>query len=183
VCTPVARQQTQKKFSRGTRKSRRKGNTVQLVSSMPAPQFGGRIFVSGRFRDGSIFMRFLHFVLLDVRCFRLPLDMLTPDWRPPHQGVPQKWNSNVLSSFDGLPTKVCNSSKWTVKINGVWRVGSLSMRTSAFTCRNLPRMPTSATNRQKHCHSLGYCGYARKLQINQVAEGQLNLKGILDPEG
>jgi hypothetical protein len=44
---------------------------TELVSSMPAPQFGGEFF-SARMRAGSKFKRFLHFVFNDVRCFQVP---------------------------------------------------------------------------------------------------------------
>jgi hypothetical protein len=45
---------------------------TELVSSMPAPQFGDESPLSVRIRDGSRFKRFLCFVLTDVRCSRIP---------------------------------------------------------------------------------------------------------------
>jgi hypothetical protein len=45
---------------------------IELFYGMPVPQFGGRIFVSARIRAGSRSKRFLCFVLVDVRCLRIP---------------------------------------------------------------------------------------------------------------
>jgi hypothetical protein len=49
---------------------------IELVSGMPAPQFGERMFVSARIRAGSRFKRFLCSVLIDVRCFSYSLTRL-----------------------------------------------------------------------------------------------------------
>jgi hypothetical protein len=52
---------------------------IELVSGMSAPQFGGGgEFVSVRIRDCSIFKQFLCFVLIVVRCFRLPRKTSSP---------------------------------------------------------------------------------------------------------
>jgi hypothetical protein len=48
---------------------------IELASSMPAPQFGEEIFVSARIRAGSRFRTLLCFVLIVVRCFRVPPKM------------------------------------------------------------------------------------------------------------
>jgi hypothetical protein len=45
---------------------------TELVSGMPAPQFGDESSLSVRIRAGSRFKRFLCFVWIDVRCFRVP---------------------------------------------------------------------------------------------------------------
>jgi hypothetical protein len=50
---------------------------TELVSGMPAPQFGD--FVSVRIRVGSRFKQFLCFVLINVRCLHVP---------PPKQAYP-----------------------------------------------------------------------------------------------
>jgi hypothetical protein len=45
---------------------------IELVYGMPAPQIRGRIFVSARIEAGLKFKRFLYFVSIDARCFRIP---------------------------------------------------------------------------------------------------------------
>jgi hypothetical protein len=49
----------------------------------------GRIFVSARIIAGSRFKRFLCFVLIDVRCFRLPSEMsyISQPVRPTRPGT------------------------------------------------------------------------------------------------
>jgi hypothetical protein len=48
---------------------------TELVSGMPAPQFGDESSLSVKIRVGSRFKRFLRFVLIGVRCFRVPPKM------------------------------------------------------------------------------------------------------------
>jgi hypothetical protein len=45
---------------------------TELVSCLSAPQFGDESSLSARIRAGSRFKRFLFFVLIDVRSFRVP---------------------------------------------------------------------------------------------------------------
>jgi hypothetical protein len=45
---------------------------IELVSGMPAPQFGDESSLSARIRAGSRFKRFMCFALIDILCFRLP---------------------------------------------------------------------------------------------------------------
>jgi hypothetical protein len=45
---------------------------IELVSGMPAPQFGDESSLSARISTGSRFKRFMCFVLIDVRSFRVP---------------------------------------------------------------------------------------------------------------
>jgi hypothetical protein len=49
---------------------------TELASGMPAPQFEEKFFVSARIRVGSRFKRVLCFLLIDVRCFGIPLRCL-----------------------------------------------------------------------------------------------------------
>jgi hypothetical protein len=44
---------------------------IELLSGMPAPQFGEESSLSARFRAGSRFKRFLCFYLIVVRCFHV----------------------------------------------------------------------------------------------------------------
>jgi hypothetical protein len=44
---------------------------IELVSGMPAPQFGDESSLSARIRSGSRAKRYLCFVLTDVRCLRV----------------------------------------------------------------------------------------------------------------
>jgi hypothetical protein len=48
---------------------------IELDSGMPVLQFGDESSLSVRIRAGSSFKRFLCFVLIDPRCFRLFLKM------------------------------------------------------------------------------------------------------------
>jgi hypothetical protein len=50
---------------------------IELVSVMPAPKFGDESSLSARIRAGSRFSRFLCFVLIDVRCFRVIAKMFS----------------------------------------------------------------------------------------------------------
>jgi hypothetical protein len=52
---------------------------IELVSGMPAPQFEDESSLIARIRAASRFKRFLSFVLMVVRCFRIP-----PGIRVPH---------------------------------------------------------------------------------------------------
>jgi hypothetical protein len=46
---------------------------IELVSGMPTPQFGDESLLSLRIGAGSRFNRFLCFVLIDIKCLRVPL--------------------------------------------------------------------------------------------------------------
>jgi hypothetical protein len=51
---------------------------TELVSGMPGPQFGDESSLSARIRAGSRFKRFLCFVFIDVRQYRVALGIRLP---------------------------------------------------------------------------------------------------------